>query len=627
MSHSDSIKRQPDTSYHGPGSAKRSRTTVQQSIREELKHKMLVANRWEQIVTAIFDRGERSREHPDLVFPRSERERLDNPEISYDRLPDWHKNIVKTIKTSPTWSDMKKAFENASCEADLYAPLRDTLNLISRTIREVAPSKSAWDMTRMSWLCTPRRPIQQTQETESPTMSFDLMGAMGWNIDEMHSQPYFGNEETFTNPIQLLDVLAVIEVGFTKQYEPADPPAPTARNLSPLPSSSDYAAPFITALPMGAAFFKAPTLRGATSRSSANAADTTDDVPNEEGRIPSTHILEKDAIYYTPVNKLVQILGYLASVREAQLFRTSGIGLLIQNSQFTLVHSDPAATMISPNLDIFQDPEAFISIIIFLTQADFPALGWDPIWVNQKRSSPSYEHRAICDPRRCRDRIVHFDKVPYLVEGVISRGFSIQGRATTVITVRTIAMETATLDKYQDLVGDLIHQVVPVLPEKIKDWFIECSTRVDRFTWKTSCQPQYRVCEWKFNASGRPQGVLLIIQHASRELEIWNNPVLADLIGFEPYEQRTMISDRFCMPFGAQKSEGELISSFLEVLTRKFLLSLFSTLITYIIIHRMEKPLERGRRPPSRHLPIQYYDSSNCSSRSPDRFRLCRLCH
>lgn len=571
MSQSGPIKRQSDTSYHGPGSAKRSRTSIKQNIRDEMKHKLIVADRWEQIVTAIFDRGKRSRHHPGVFFPRSTSARGRSVEITYDDLPAWHKETVTSIMNSPVWADMKDAFEHASCEADLYAPLRETLNAISSAIREAEPNHAAWDNTKMSWLCSPRKPVQQMKETESPTMSFDLMGAMGWNADGEHSQPYFGNESTYTGSVELLDVLTVIEVGFTKIFD-HDPPPEASQSGPQLPRSSDFAAPFITALPMGAAIFKSPTLRGAPSTPSGDG-DTTD-VAGEEGRIPSTHIRTAGSLQYTPVNKLLQLLGYLASVREAQLFRTSAVGLLIQNSQFTLVHSDPAGTIISPNLDIFENAEAFISIIIFLTQADFPALGWDRLWVNPMRPSPSFEQRVVCDPRRCKNRIIHFKQAPYLVEGVTSRVFCIQGRGTTILSVRTIVMETESLDEYLEKVGDLIHIPAPLLDPATVEWFHGVALNVDRFAWKTSCHSRDRATEWSFNARGQLHGVLRVIEHDSQDFEIWSNNVLAGLIFFEPCQQRTMISERYCMPFGSLDTEEKIAQGFLEVLLRTFSFSM-----------------------------------------------------
>lgn len=574
MSGSDNLKRKADTSYHGPGSEKRSKATVKKSIQENLKHNLLVAEKWEQIVTAIFDRGDQSPLYPRLTFPRSTLHRVSRPAIKYEELPQWHKDIVQSVLDSDVWKDMQEAFPAATCEADLYAPLRDTLNAISTAVRTAAPYDAAWDVARLSWINLPQKPVEQIEESESPTMSFDLAGAIGWNADSVHNQPYYGQEDTFTNAIQLLDVLAVIEVGFTKITKQASGARLTDQSSTQtptLPLSSEFAAPFITPLPLGAAYFNGPQLRGGHSSSSMSSApmpsnDSPYDTPAEASRLPSTHTQRKGELLHTPVNKLLQIIGYLASVREAQLFRTSGIGLLIQNSQFTLVHSDPAGTVISPNMDIFSDPEAFISIIIFLTMADFPAWGWDPLWVNPTRSLPSSDHRFINDPRHNKGRIVHFQQAPYMLEGVGYRAFCIQGRGTTVMSMRTLTPEDAEL--YREKVGRGINDVVPILAPDVKDWFLDKIHSIDRVAWKTSCQARNRKLEWNFNIRGSAHNIPEILAFEAQPFAIWSNRALAGLPIFEPCDQRTMISVPYCTPLGASKTEYELITAFLQAILR-----------------------------------------------------------
>lgn len=420
------------------GDAKRTRTSVNDTVTVESKPGHVARLRWTEFFAAVGDQGSRRDDVDvlkDVFFPRPLKLREANGgSISLDDHPIWHRELVARVIDHPIWQGLRERFDDATEESDLYAPICDILNLISAMTRDTPQTHAASQTTRLTWVSTPETPLILPPESETPATKPDLVGLFGNSVSEPGKlMGWTSSPDTWAGRIEAVDVLIPIEVGFVKIIRPEDsdkrtinPPDP---NVATIPSS---------AVGLQAADI---TDGGAEARYSAGSRRVqAGEVPDPKQKpIPSLFRQFLPSYFGEPLHKARIMVGVLATIREVQPFRTGALGFVFMNTELTLVYSTLAGTLMTYPMDIFRDARTFITTIIHLTVADYPQHGFDPFWVSDTRTHhPDPNVRAVADPRNASGRILTVQGSAYAADASVLRRFTIHGRGTTVVTVRPI---------------------------------------------------------------------------------------------------------------------------------------------------------------------------------------------
>lgn len=447
---------------------------------------------WEILIPAIFDRGERVEDDPSLaslVFPRAENQK--HEALHYEALPAWHRALIDRITESDTWMSFKEVYQSALGEVAMYSNIISILDLIKVMTGDCTESAAAVATSDITFFDTHLRNLARSGGVEGPNVKPDISGVFGVRSTTRSEKLAYGLEESGCVSTSARSVLVPIEVELIR------PPTQKKRN-GPL-DEDEESFDLVDLLPDGRLVPRQPRSGRATSTSdSAKHPGTSKDrlsstiskslEPRTQAmgdlkpksspkislhsRTSSPHLVPSQAPpmtlspsipdlvqsiqhptpSYTPYNKMIQLIHYLAAAREEQPFRSSAFGIVIQNTQAKLVYCDAAGTVHHAGVDIFKEAHLFISLIVFILQADWPAFGWDPIWVSQKRISRLHESGlgVYQDPRRIKNRPLRLPMtfptspdtplIKYYYRAGLVRRLSIHGRGTTVIIVLPLSL-------------------------------------------------------------------------------------------------------------------------------------------------------------------------------------------
>lgn len=517
---------------------KRTRTSINESVQEDAKAEKeggyVIRVRWQEFMAAVGDQGVRSDDATlvDIPFPRATNRGLHNV---HDQ-PIWMHNLINDIMADPTWLGAKDRFDNADREEELYPPLRDILHLISTKTQEHAISQHASQTTNIRWLTTPDIPLILPPQSESPITKPDLIGVFGTSAAQPGKiMDWTLAPESYVGRIEAIDVLVPIEVGFTRQNEP-DAPHPhnpeevIDDRIATAPSSS-------VGLQAGDinAYGQAETR--SFNKSGHVEPGRITEAPKAKG-IPKQFQPRIGMYVGEPLDKAVVMMGYLATIREVQPFRTSALGVVIRNTQYTLLYSTPMGTLITYTEDIFANAKEFISTIIHITIADYPQFGFDSLWVNPKRASPAdSEARSIADPRRGRNRAISVKSDTFSVDKCLLRRFNIHGRSTTVITVRRI---------------------------------ISGGPGLRLIVLKCSYVPSGRAVEADLMKAIRAHGIriMLVEEQSQDEMEFWAHPILEGAQPLQKRQRRIVAMDIPGRMMGTVVKNKDLVLCFKDALCR-----------------------------------------------------------
>lgn len=420
------------------GEPKKPRSSINSSVQTKPNVSHVARLRWTELMAAVGDQGAR-RDDVDalkhLFFPRPLPDReVSGGSLTLEAHPNWHHQLVREVMEHETWKNAEEEFGNAREEADLYEPLRNILHLISTLTQHTPEAKAGTQTTRLTWLCTPEIPLILPPETESPPAKPDLVGVFGNSAAEPGKlMDWTVSPETWHGRIEAIDVLIPIEVGFTKAVSVApdqEQVEASTTNIAKMPSSSVSLQAGDVTMDGDTELRYDPNPRRVRPGPIPRGSGKPKSIPNLFDQTPASY-------FGKPMGKASIMIGYLATLREVQVFRTGALGIIVQNTQFTIVYSTLAGTLMTYPIEIFADARLFISTIIHLTVGDYIMHGFDSIWVHNERVydiDPYVLARA--DPRTGRGRRITLRENTYIVDKCLLHRFTIHGRGTTVITVR-----------------------------------------------------------------------------------------------------------------------------------------------------------------------------------------------
>lgn len=528
---------------------------------------------WNDFVAAVFNQGDRPPSpspFDTLVFPRDAKFSKSTNNYASSWEPEWHTSLVRDVMSDPSWAAAHTAFKAATQEADLYSPLRSILNLIASETRKTPAGQLAGATTHLTWLSTPDTALILPPLSKSPRSKPDLVGVFGTSCAEPGKlEMWAGHPNTWSARVAAVDVLVTVEVGFTKVKRPAMPPATSPSSIYAYTPSCHMCLPpgYVTSegnvrdirtAPIG------PPVN--VSRSTLNqdnreifTMDAAPDVETEEDDImegvvyaeddadpegsdnppPPPQIAAQDGLppliervngVYCPKNKAVQAVRYCAVLRQAQVFRTGAISIVVQNTEATFIYCDNSGTLITYPIDIFT-PD-FITTIIHLVLADFPQFGFDPIWVPSTRVDPTnHAERAKADPRNGIGRVLNVDETLYTTDRIVLRRFAIHGRGTTIIIVRRV-------------VDGELH-------------VLKCSFVVNT-----------REEEAMMSIEAKKKGVsiLTVVSWSCAPMSIWSLGVLSTRQPLQLRDRRTVCFKEVCWMLGTVPNNRDFLGCFLDAI-------------------------------------------------------------
>lgn len=250
--------------------------------------------------------------------------------------------------------------------------------------------------------------------------------------------------------------------------------------------------------------------------------------------------------------RLQQLVIYLAALRERQTLRTGAIGILLHNTKATFVYSDPCGTLCTHPIDMFEDSDAFITMIIFLSQMDYIAAGFDPLWVTAQRLLPGDDGWRLGDPRWEKLRVIDFNGLLLIIEGLILRRYTIHGRGTTVLAT--------------------IEWIDPSLPGTD-----EKGEKGKKGVMKLSFPVQGRVAEANLWAIAKAHGVNVIevSEGYLKPLGVWVHQLLQHNQPIEPRVARGLYMPRLS-DFSSIEEPQELLVRLIQAMSSEIFIHSFS---------------------------------------------------
>lgn len=532
-------------SFVAAGDSKKTKSSVKEGIREGPAGNIGIVF-WGQFMAAIGDQGVRRDDIPalaDIYFPRS----LDDQEFSYGNVetqsqPVWQMRLATNIRENRIWKDARDAFAAAQIEADLYHPLRSVLDLITTATRETAEGSAASRTTKLTWVSNPDTPLILPPESDAPQSKPDIMGLFGRSVAVPGRDMYWtSSPERWKGRIEALDILVPVEVEHTK-LQPAATDEETDGDLIKLshatsPTSSvGVSAGRITA--SGEVVDRFPSITDRVQPGPiVDAAPLKKSIPKLFRQIPSSALS-------VPKGKAITMMAYLATVREAQPFRTGALGIIVQNDQFSLMYSDAAGTILTPPYPIFKHgDDSFLHTIIHLTLADYPQFGFDSLWVHPARThTEPWDERvqAEADPRFGRHRRISVEGKYYEVDRTLLRRYSVHGRSTTVITI------------------------IPLRPSPSGDLVPASSVMVMKSSWIVAT----RATERKHVLEGLKAGIRLMGLDSGQEdaMTFWTHRALALCQPLEIRQRRVLTMDRAGRMIGSVSDDKVVLRCFIDVM-------------------------------------------------------------
>lgn len=414
---------------------------------------------WEKFAAAVFDQGQSQPGLRHVIFPRPLHQQ--SSPITYHGLPRKHRRLVKNIMKSETWREASRVLPAMGIEDDYYAPLCNLVQSITNQTSQHPSYSKAYETCRGKWFVTYRHQLRMKPGVEGPKITPDINFVHGHPPERTYGPSNFPpGQSTTSTSIHGNDVIVTLEV---KHFDLGTKSShPDTEDTSPFVeapiSTADAALERVAVGPTGDLLPSDGTNIRSSSTSasqdskrgikrprtkSANAAKPAkrpslmglaqaSNTPTPKIPIPYT-MLPDDSRFANPLHNLQQLIIYLAGLRERQTLRTGAIGILIQNTQVTFVYSDPCATLCTYPMDIFEDAEEFISMIIFISQLDYIAAGFDPLWVEATRLLASNDAWRHADPRWEKNRIIDFLSLRLIIEALILRRYTVHGRGTTIL--------------------------------------------------------------------------------------------------------------------------------------------------------------------------------------------------
>lgn len=610
----------------GEGAQKKTIDASYDTVAEDLASKLQPLS-WGDFASVVFDQGDHdpSREH--IVFPRPPLSR--DRSIVYETLPRKHRHLVERIKSSPTWEKGRQEFSAMKKEVDYYAPLRRLLTHITSETAASPHFKEACDTCAGKWVISHRHKLGVARPIEGPEVMPDLLFAHGW-----HPQRWFGQNDYTTTPDQSSSVLAndALVVFEVKHWPGSNPEnvfqteASGSSTEAPL-SAADTALTRVAIDPFG----DVQESTGGNMRSSSTSNSQSGPGANKRPRTttlsgPTTSKARRPAAtstatllfpynpkigaafrriaasdFATPNEVLQQLIIYISAIRERQTLRTGGIGILLQNTQATFVYSDPCSTICTYPIDIFNDSEIFISMIIFISQMDYIAAGYDPLWVTTKRLDRTDPKWDVADPRLEKNRMILFMGILLIIEALILRRYTVHGRGTTILATY----------EWQD-------------PAKN-----DGNDTGKRGVLKLSFPVNGRVTEAELWAKARECGVDAMVVPVGyiQPIGIWDHPILKLHPPKELREARALYLPRFT-DFSSIEDPQILIVRMLEVMQSKHLVSPLLNVRLIDSSHlSVAGSLEEGRNITSRHIIWKHHGYyRRPTPRRCHRSGHCRLC-
>lgn len=620
-------------------------STYTSNIQEEMEANTQELD-WEIVIPAIFDQGQRPLSDGDvkcdqeLFFPRRDHDKIASPTVQYDDFPTWHKKIVEKVMTSSAWAKAKEMFDNAMQESDLYSPFQGILNAITSETHQHPIAYSGALSTLMTWIkATADRTLIPEAWCVSADCKPDICGVWGITPTHLAVGEVFLQPATSVARVYTSDVLVPVEVEFVKPKTSQVDDVFAAETTRQVPAglkldtapTRDAAIPFISLTENSEGAPRGTNWAGKSRQSSGQSAGPT--IPallrrtgessggssNSRGRKrPKTTV--DPSITIPKDSKLSQIGKYLNAIREAQEFRNAGIGIVLQNDMFTLVFSDPTATIAMKKINIFLEPKKFISTIIFLVTADYPALGFDTLWVNRARvphvgNNPTGAVKA--DPRNVVGRLIDIpdSDESRVAQSLLARRSGLHARCTTVFEVLRGAAPSlelpaspTVLDE-SDVSTSSSMELEPVTTESDSSLTLEVADP-DPLSYgmlevcKISFQPPNRKAESEYLIAGQPYAHLPTI-HTSAIIEssFWAHPALTLYKPVEIRRQHILCMTPRCRAFWTVADNQELLKFFRQALQGTISSSTASLyLINKLISIRLVHSVDRGRHSSPRYI-------------------------
>lgn len=197
----------------------------------------------------------------------------------------------------------------------------------------------------------------------------------------------------------------------------------------------------------------------------------------------------------------------------------------------TITHLNP--------IDIFNQPDTFVSVIMFILQADYPVFGFDPIWVDQARTTfrANPDVAKAADPRledNCLLRLSWPSNIITLC-GFFTRRYTVHGWGTTVILANNTKLESNTTTTIVIKLSFVPHR-----------------------RWK-----EYQAYK---AASQAKEGVFMTVSHSiERHMDIWRHPIVQQqrLLPEEQFSEVICFED-ICYSFTDIKDPIQLLERFVD---------------------------------------------------------------
>lgn len=450
--------------------------------------------------------------------------------------------------------------------------------------------------TFMTWFSSTHKiPLSPEKWSIYPCLKPDLSGCWGILPDHTRLHESYATPSSYNGPIQASDVLVPIEVQFPAKRLPKPSsqipimertiPPGLALSSDPSPKTS---IPFIhlSALNEGGSPVsdngkpsipydtKTPAPSGSKG-TPANVADvflsgeqagTSSNTRRTRAKRTSDFMKGLDFDKSPPSirSKLHQMGRYMTAIREAQPFRNAAVGIILNYYHFSVVYADTAATIYTTPIHIFSKPQEFISTILFLIMADYPALGFDTLWVPPTRVPFSIHNpipAANADPRNIVNRIVYIPGYlePRVLINLLARRHGLHARCTTVFEVHRPP-------KYEeeDSVQIPPDSTLPLSSEE-RDKILEAADLPEVF--KICFQPLHREGEPVIMAGGAKTARLLHVEASNISvLEFWTHPALKLYQPVNLRRRHIICLTPRCRPFSTVTQNDLLLKYFLQTL-------------------------------------------------------------